>query len=174
MVPKSKPVNNESPVFGSFCERFVAERKRLGWSQTDLRTRMGVGKSTQINYESGESSPNADYLAGLDDLGFDVMYLLTGLRRAGGLSDEHQNLLDAYIAADESTRLAVFGVLTARYSDDPQRARSAPGWFRHEVLGEEDVRYQNPPIPARVLMEPIVPGGLDEPRRAGAQKRDED
>lgn len=102
------------------------------------------------------------------------MYLLTGLRGADALSDELQNLVGAYVGADESTQLAVFGVLTARFSDDARRAQKVPGWHQHELVGEEDVRYQNPPIPARVLMEPSVPGGIDEPRRAGVQKRDED
>ena len=44
-------------------DRLKEERSRLGFSQTDLAGVGGVGKTTQINYEKGERSPDAGYLA---------------------------------------------------------------------------------------------------------------
>jgi hypothetical protein len=38
----------------------------------------GVGKTTQINYEKDERSPDARYLAAVKPLGVDVYYVLAG------------------------------------------------------------------------------------------------
>lgn len=171
MSQKTKPFNSEIPNFRYFSERLVAERKRVGFSQADLRARTGVGKNTQVNYESGVSYPDAEYLAVIDGLGMDVMYLLTGVRSAGALDDEVQNLVDAYTNAGDATKAAVFGVLVTPYSEDARRARKEPGWFANEVRGDEDVRYvrsvdvEPPPMPtlhdAPDGME--IPGKLEQP-----------
>lgn len=142
MVSKLEPVNREDSNIESFAERLVAERSRLGWSQTDLRARMGVGKLTQIRYEKGETSPGVDYLATLDDLGFDVMYLITGIRGSESLDSELQNLVDAYSDAPDAVKRSAWGVLISPYSRDVERAKAQPGWFRHEVRGESDPRYK--------------------------------
>ncbi len=47
----------------------------------------GVSRTTQFNYESGERSPDADYLELAGKQGMDVHYVLTG-RRPGGLHDD--------------------------------------------------------------------------------------
>ena len=169
MVAKMKPVNVQSSNLETFSGRLVAERERLRLTQIELRERMGVSKASQIRYESGDSSPDADYLAELDAIGVDVMYLLTGVRRSDALSDELQNLVEAYMDADESTQQAVFGVLVARFSDDVRRARKTPGWYRHELAGEDDPRYgKYPPAdltPLRLQDGPALPdpGGPDTP-----------
>ncbi|KQZ94549.1 helix-turn-helix domain-containing protein [Pseudomonas sp. Root562] len=59
-------------------ERLKEERSRLGLSQTDLGAAGGVGKTTQINYEKDERSPDARYLAAVKPLGVDVYYVLAG------------------------------------------------------------------------------------------------
>lgn len=97
MVAQMKPVKSQSLNLATFAGRLVAERERLRLTQIELRERMGVSKASQIRYESGDSSPDADYLAELDAIGVDVMYLLTGVRRSDALSDELQNLVEAYI-----------------------------------------------------------------------------
>lgn len=174
MVAIHEQVNDKSSYLRTFSIRLAEERKRLGLSQADFGLQAGVGRTTQNKYESGEGEPGAYYIARIEAMDVDVMYLITGLRGANALSDELQNLVGAYVDADESTQLAVFGVLTARYSPDVRRAQKVPGWHQHELIGEDDVRYQSTPIPARTLMEPPVPGGIDEPRRAGTHKQDED
>lgn len=66
----------------NFSERLKAERKRLGLTQSDLGVAGGVSKGAQLNYESGERSPTAEYLQGIALIGVDVGYLLTGNRSA--------------------------------------------------------------------------------------------
>lgn len=62
--------------------RLQEERERLSLNQTDFGEIGGVKKRAQINYESGERSPDADYLARLAGGGVDVLYVLTGRRDA--------------------------------------------------------------------------------------------
>lgn len=80
-------------------ERLKEERLRLGISQTDLGAAGGVGKTTQINYEKGERSPDAEYLAAVAEKGVDVLYVVTGLRAtapADGFNAEEVRLVDRY------------------------------------------------------------------------------
>lgn len=174
MASKTERVNRYDLNNGTFSARLVAERERLGLTQIELRTRTGATKATQSRYETGESLPAADYLAALDAVGVDVMYLLTGERSAGALDDELQNLVDAYVHAGDATKAAVFGVLVAPYSEDARRARKEPGWFAHEVRGDEDVRYVRQvdvvPTPPPTLQD--APSALDLPGKL-AQPEDD-
>lgn len=60
-------------------ERLKEERNRLGLNQTDFAALAGVGKTTQINYESGNRTPSADYLAAIFNHGVDIQYVVTGV-----------------------------------------------------------------------------------------------
>lgn len=160
MDSKMEQVNMKILDSGTFSARLVEERVRLGMSQTDLRIKTGAAKATQSRYETGESFPGADYLAVLDAAGFDVMYLLTGVRSAEGLDDELRNLVDAYIHSGDAIKTAVFSVLVAPYTDDALRARRIPGWLAHELRGDEDVRYRQPAVVPVLLQDgdPAFPG----------------
>lgn len=59
-------------------ERLKQERQRLGLSQEAFARIGGVGKRTQINYESGERRPDAAYFEGIASAGANVDYILTG------------------------------------------------------------------------------------------------
>lgn len=59
-------------------DRLAEARKALGLSQQALAERTGISARSQRNYESGERSPDADYLAALAAAGADVLYILTG------------------------------------------------------------------------------------------------
>lgn len=61
-------------------ERLREERERLGKNQTDFGVTAGVSRGTQKAYELGSSSPDVHYLSGLQELGVDVHYVLTGFR----------------------------------------------------------------------------------------------
>lgn len=102
---------------------------------------MGAGKTTQVTYESGENVPDVRYLIDLAEKGFDVLYLLTGRRDQAALSDETQNLIDACKDAPDHLKRAAFAVLISPYSSDAKNAQTMPGCYRHELMGEEDVRY---------------------------------
>lgn len=106
---------------------------------------MGVSKTTQARYESGDNFPDARYLAELDRLKFDVLYIITGVRSSDALTAEHQNLIEAYEDAPHAVKIAAFGMLLTaylpfrRHIDD---AMNIPGFNRYELAGEEDVRYE--------------------------------
>ena len=61
-------------------ERLRAERNKIGLSQEKFAEFCGIKKLTQLNYESGKSSPSAEYLVQIAELGADVNYILTGVR----------------------------------------------------------------------------------------------
>lgn len=63
----------------------MEERNRLGMNQTDFAAHGDVGKATRINYEKGERSPDADYLAAVASVGVDVLCVVTG-KRSGSAS----------------------------------------------------------------------------------------
>jgi DNA-binding XRE family transcriptional regulator len=55
------------------------ERNRLHLKQSDVYENIGVGSATYIRWESGKPIPS-DKLALLAELGFDVQYVVTGVR----------------------------------------------------------------------------------------------
>ena len=63
-----------------FASRLKAERVRLRLSQIEVATSAGIAKPTQVAYEQGVRTPTIDYLLPLESLGFDVTYLLRGVR----------------------------------------------------------------------------------------------
>ncbi len=67
---------NQSVPFG---KRLRDERLRLKKNQTDFALKGGVTKKTQMLYEAGSRSPDADYLTAIEAAGADVTYLLTGV-----------------------------------------------------------------------------------------------
>ena len=80
-------------------ERLKEERSRLGFNQTDLAALGGVGKTTQINYEKGNGSPDALYLSAVAEKGVDVLYVVTGERKpqfADSITAEEADLLKHY------------------------------------------------------------------------------
>lgn len=100
----------------SIGERLREERQRLGMSQPAFGEIGGVTKKTQLLYESGERQPDALYLAAIEKVGVDLLYVLTG-RRGGAvaapvLSLEQQALLAKYEAADEIGRKMAQRALT--------------------------------------------------------------
>lgn len=64
----------------SFSDRLREERNRLELNQPDFGLIGGVGKQSQINYESGKRFPDADYLMSIASTGADLLYILTGQR----------------------------------------------------------------------------------------------
>ncbi|WP_371103570.1 XRE family transcriptional regulator [Pseudomonas sp. PAMC 26793] len=77
-------------------ERLREERERLGKNQTDFGVSAGVSRGTQKAYELESSSPDVRYLSGLQALGVDVYYVLTGSRvdaDANNMSDTELSVL---------------------------------------------------------------------------------
>lgn len=60
-------------------DRLARERKRLGMNQTEFGKHTGVGRASQVNYETDRRSPDAEYWERAAKIGVDVQYVLTGV-----------------------------------------------------------------------------------------------
>ncbi|TAG44301.1 MAG: XRE family transcriptional regulator [Betaproteobacteria bacterium] len=63
----------------NFHERLRKQRESLGFSQQALADKCGVAARSQRNYESGERSPDANYMVALAAAGADIQYILHGV-----------------------------------------------------------------------------------------------
>lgn len=70
----------ESSETSTIGNRLREERLRLGMNQTEFGRLLGVSKESQINYEAGKRSPDAEYLSKAVGIHVDVTYVLTGVR----------------------------------------------------------------------------------------------
>lgn len=84
-----------------FGQKMKEERSRLGFTQPQLAELLGSSKRTLVDWESEKSSPTAKQLKMMSDIGFDVGYLLTGVRSIQGLLAEEQVILEKYRQAPE-------------------------------------------------------------------------
>lgn len=106
-------------------ERLKEERKRLGLNQADMAALAGASKTSQFNYEKGERSPDAEYLAAAAAQGVDVLYVITGNRAlppADSLTAEEVEFLHHYrkIPADDRAGLNKIAVAMAAMGDSYQ------------------------------------------------------
>ncbi|WP_077033074.1 helix-turn-helix domain-containing protein [Pelomonas sp. KK5] len=67
--------------------RLKDERTRLGYSQAELASRVGVTRMTQVRYEATGANFDAGYLQQVARLGIDVRYLLFGTARSDDSED---------------------------------------------------------------------------------------
>lgn len=119
-------------------ERLKAERERLGLSQTALGEVCGVQKRTQINYEKGDRSPDALYLAAFHAAGGDVMWVVIGDRTAPALlPPEERELLDYWRTAPLAGRAAAVAALTAGPAPAMRQKvkQKISGKAGHQVVG---------------------------------------
>lgn len=80
-------------------DRLKEERQRLGLNQSDFAALAGVAKNSQLNYEKGERSPDAEYLAAIAEKGVDVLYVVAGRRTpaaADAISEAEADLLEHF------------------------------------------------------------------------------
>lgn len=64
----------------SIGERLREERERRKLGVAEFALGVGVTDRSQRNYESGQRTPDAEYLVKADALGIDIDYVLTGNR----------------------------------------------------------------------------------------------
>jgi transcriptional regulator with XRE-family HTH domain len=106
----------------SIGRRLREERERLGLNQDVL----GVTPQSQRKYEKGESTPGADYLANFAAMGGDVLYVITGTRAAGVVSDIEARLINAFRASPEAVRDAIMAALQAGAANAPAAPIAEP------------------------------------------------
>lgn len=106
-------------------DRLRSERERLKLSQDEFAELAGLKRNTQIKYEKGERSPDADYLAAIAARGVDVLYVVCGVRAMhAAASPEQSRLLDAYAATAGQGRRAALLLMESLASYGP--AKEAP------------------------------------------------
>lgn len=69
-------------ILADMGERLLAERERLELKAVDVYgdKRVAIAQTTYKNYETGKRDMPSSLLSKLWDMGFDVMYVLTGQR----------------------------------------------------------------------------------------------
>jgi transcriptional regulator with XRE-family HTH domain len=95
--------------------RLKEERARIGISQTEMAKHGGVLLRAQQNYEKGERSPSAEYLAGIAAIGADVLYIITGIRTPKGndsLSQDEVRLVKNYNQSGSDDKAAAQQLLS--------------------------------------------------------------
>lgn len=99
-------------------ERLKEERERLGFSQTEFAAVAGASKNSQYNYEKGERSPDAAYLAAVAEKGVDILYVVTGVptpQVVDGSTAAEDNLVNQYRALPEADQATVDRILGAMW-----------------------------------------------------------
>lgn len=97
------------------------ERNRLNLKAKDVAEFVGVAIPTQSNYENGKRSPDAEYLAKLTELGFDINYVLTGKRESLSLATQEKMLIELFRQAPETVQRHILaGLLTQNTPELPK------------------------------------------------------
>jgi len=100
--------------------RLRDERKRCGLTQDQAAAACGIVKRTQANYEAGASDATATYLSRAWAMGFDVPYILTGVRQTAAresLSTEEDSVVAQYRRIPEEDQRALRRFLKAMFDD---------------------------------------------------------
>lgn len=100
--------------------RLREERERLQLDQETFAGHGGVRRFAQSNYENGKRLPDAGYLAGIAEIGADVLYIVTGRRAISleQLASEVQQMADAWETLER-------GLLAVNRELDIQKKRKA-------------------------------------------------
>ena len=86
--------------------RLKEERKRIDRSQAELGGVGRVNRDSQAAYEAGKRAPDVAYLLSIQEVGIDLMYLLSGRRETGELNQQEADLLSWFRLLEEADRSA--------------------------------------------------------------------
>lgn len=148
-------------------KRLREERQRLGFNQDQFAVIGGVKRGAQINYESGERSPDGNYFVAIAAAGADINYILTG-QRAGEISNEYiskegaELVLKCNELIQEQCRLAGFNMSVEN------RHMLAYG-IAHEASKEFGFDFER----ARVFAVMAIRMSIDHQRETAVLKKDE-
>lgn len=82
-------------------ERLLEERQRLGFTQYDVLHKIDITQSTLSRYEQGKRVPTLEACVGLHNIGYDVLYLITGNR-------EQESITTDTLTTDEQKWLSLY------------------------------------------------------------------
>ena len=97
------------------------ERNRLNLKAKDEAEFVGVAIPPQSNYENGKRSPDAEYLAKLTELGFDINYVLTGKRESLSLTTQEKMLIELFRQAPETVQRHILAGLLTQNTPEPPK-----------------------------------------------------
>ena len=97
------------------------ELNRLNLKAKDVAEFVGVAIPTQSNYENGKRSPDAEYLAKLTELGFDINYVLTGKRESLSLTTQEKMLIELFRQAPETVQRHILAGLLTQNTPEPPK-----------------------------------------------------
>ena len=95
-------------------KRLAEERARFFATQQDAADYFGVSRVTWGQCERGNATPSGEVLAGLAQIGADVLYILTGQRstaEGSQINADEQELLALFRAAPLAVKAAAIGAL---------------------------------------------------------------
>ncbi|MBB5864800.1 helix-turn-helix domain-containing protein [Xanthomonas sp. 3058] len=105
-------------------KRLKDERKRLGLTQDEMATQLGVSRYAQLNFEKDINLPGGAYLLAALDRGVDVLYVLSGQRAQLDLTDVR--LLSAFKGAPQAARNAALAALGLVTEASAQQTSASP------------------------------------------------
>lgn len=112
MVQKTDIVNDEgSEKRTSIGARLKEERERLGFSQPAFAAIGNASKGSQLAWEKGTATPNAEFLHDVARVGVDVLYVVTGRRDSGLTSPDEEMVLVGYRQLDARGRAGVLALI---------------------------------------------------------------
>jgi len=88
----------------TFGARLKEERRRLGFKQAEFAALVGTDVPKQSLYENGRRRLRAGYLARLEPVGVDLLYVVAGRRSDGALGEDATAFLAAYLGLPEELR----------------------------------------------------------------------
>jgi transcriptional regulator with XRE-family HTH domain len=84
--------------------RLTEERKRLNLKRIELARLIGCTPLSFANYENGKSVPGGEFIAALNENGIDIIYVLSGSRRAS-ISTQRDLFQVAFLEVSRQSKL---------------------------------------------------------------------
>ncbi len=126
IILEREHVNRLFSLMVTFAERLVEERELRGLGVEACAQAGGVERTAQYNYENNIRVPKIDYLAKLAAIGFDIQYMVTGIRSTQALNEIEQNLVNCFKRADASKKAAIMAVAESQAEALPKVAKKKP------------------------------------------------
>lgn len=96
----------------------------MGFNQAEFAAFAGVAKTSQFNYEKGDRSPDAAYLAAVAEKGVDILYVVTGMATpqvVEGFTAQEDKLVNQYRVLTEADQAAVNRIVSAMWENSSKK-----------------------------------------------------
>jgi len=110
--------------------RLKEERKRLGLSQAGLGAAGGIEANAQGAYERGKRFPNATYLSLIAAAGVDILFVVTGVRKARSIDSItalEAKVLEELDGLPEDVQNDIKHLISTLFDSDEQEKKEKKG-----------------------------------------------